>query len=195
MSGQTLIVPTVVGCPFPFCQKVSIIDLNSGRIASSCDTCTRIFSAYRRLSNSKQGLLSISIHSSSALHVNRCHSWQESGFQVCGGCSKALQRQTFRSCCVRKPQAARHPDGLQPAQHGSWHKLSVDEACCWRRSWLAYPHFAPPERFQPFKLTEGLYLNNAWENAASAMEMSAVAAKNCALLIARHLSQADACEA
>lgn len=33
----------------------------------------------------------------------------------------------------------------------------------------------------------GLYLNNAWENAASAMEMSAVAAKNCALLIAQHL--------
>ena len=65
---------------------------------------------------------------------------------------------------------------------------ALDERLCCR-SWLAYPHFSPPERFQPFKLTEGLYLNNAWENAASAMEMSAVAAKNCALLIVQHLSK------
>ena len=70
----------------------------------------------------------------------------------------------------------------------------LDIVWAWfHRSWLAYPHFSPPERFQPFKLTEGLYLNNAWENAASAMEMSAVAAKNCALLIARHLSRSQAC--
>ena len=39
---------------------------------------------------------------------------------------------------------------------------ALDERLCCR-SWLAYPHFSPPERFQPFKLTEGLYLNNAWE--------------------------------
>ena len=62
------------------------------------------------------------------------------------------------------------------------------------RDWEAYPHFSPPERFQPFKLAPGLYLNNAWENAASAMEMSAVAAKNCALLIARHLRESSACQ-
>ncbi|BDA40407.1 Prenylcysteine oxidase [Coccomyxa sp. Obi] len=55
------------------------------------------------------------------------------------------------------------------------------------REWKAYPHFSPPERFPPFQLAPGLYLNNAWENAASAMEMSAVAAKNCALLIAQYL--------
>ena len=61
------------------------------------------------------------------------------------------------------------------------------------RDWLAYPQFDPPERFQPFRLAEGLYLNNAWENAASAMEMSAVAAKNCALLIAQQLSRPAAC--
>ena len=54
------------------------------------------------------------------------------------------------------------------------------------REWKAYPHFSPPERFPPFQLVPGLYLNNAWENAASAMEMSAVAAKNCALLVAQH---------
>lgn len=62
------------------------------------------------------------------------------------------------------------------------------------RNWLAYPQFDPPERFQPFRLAEGLYLNNAWENAASAMEMSAVAAKNCALLIAQHLRKPAACD-
>ena len=62
------------------------------------------------------------------------------------------------------------------------------------RDWEAYPRFSPPERFQPFRLAPGLYLNNAWENAASAMEMSAVAAKNCALLIARHLRESSACQ-
>lgn len=56
------------------------------------------------------------------------------------------------------------------------------------REWKAYPHFDPPEAFPPFKLTEGVCLNNAWENAASAMEMSAVAAKNCVLLLAKHLN-------
>ena len=57
------------------------------------------------------------------------------------------------------------------------------------REWLAYPKFAPPEQFQPFQLADGLYLNNAWENAASAMEMSIVAARNCALLIAQHVAR------
>ena len=67
------------------------------------------------------------------------------------------------------------------------------QVTCPCRDWLAYPHFRPPERFQPFKLADGLYLNNAWENAASAMEMSAVAAKNCALLIAKYLSKVHSC--
>ncbi len=59
--------------------------------------------------------------------------------------------------------------------------------CHVHREWLAYPKFRPPEQFQPFELTAGLYLNNAWENAASAMEMSLVASRNCVLLIDRHL--------
>ena len=62
-------------------------------------------------------------------------------------------------------------------------------AWCVCREWLAYPRFSPPEQFPPFRLSDGLYLNNAWENAASAMEMSAVAAKNCALLIANHVGK------
>ncbi len=61
---------------------------------------------------------------------------------------------------------------------------------CAAREWKAYPLFSPPERFPPFRLTPGLYLNNAWENAASAMEMSAVAAKNCALLASQYLQKA-----
>jgi prenylcysteine oxidase / farnesylcysteine lyase len=39
----------------------------------------------------------------------------------------------------------------------------------------------------PFKLAEGLFYNNAWENAASAMEMSAIAGKNSALLVQQYL--------
>lgn len=35
--------------------------------------------------------------------------------------------------------------------------------------WRAYPHFAPPEQFAAFQLAKGIFYNNAWENAASAM--------------------------
>lgn len=49
--------------------------------------------------------------------------------------------------------------------------------------------FNPPETFAPFQLAPGLIYNNAIENAASAMEVSAVAAMNSALLVAKHLSQ------
>ncbi|KAK9839631.1 hypothetical protein WJX81_001751 [Elliptochloris bilobata] len=51
----------------------------------------------------------------------------------------------------------------------------------------AYPVFGAPEGFAPFQLAEGLMYVSAWENAASAMEMAAVAARNCALLVQRHL--------
>lgn len=61
----------------------------------------------------------------------------------------------------------------------------------WRRvgerSWKAYPQYDPPELFAPFKLAPGLFYGNAWESAASAMEMSAIAAKNSALLVRQHL--------
>ena len=51
----------------------------------------------------------------------------------------------------------------------------------------AYPVFEPPERFAPFQLAPGLVYLNAWENAASAMEMSAVSAANGAALVLQHL--------
>ncbi len=56
------------------------------------------------------------------------------------------------------------------------------------RSWDAYPRFSPPERFAPFALAPGLAYTSALENAASAMEMAAIAGVNAALLTAQHLA-------
>ncbi|NXN95602.1 PCYOX oxidase, partial [Rhinopomastus cyanomelas] len=50
------------------------------------------------------------------------------------------------------------------------------------KSWLAYPHYSPPERCPPIILHDNIYHLNGIERAASAMEMSAIAAKNAALL-------------
>lgn len=53
--------------------------------------------------------------------------------------------------------------------------------------WGAYPHYEAPERFAPILLDDNhLYYVNTFESAASAMEASAVAARNVArLLLAR----------
>lgn len=50
------------------------------------------------------------------------------------------------------------------------------------KKWLAYPRYNPPEKLPPIKLHRAIYYLNGIEWAASAMEMSAVAAKNVALL-------------
>ncbi|KAM7519380.1 hypothetical protein LguiB_018342 [Lonicera macranthoides] len=53
-----------------------------------------------------------------------------------------------------------------------------------RINWGAYPHYHAPETFAPFMLdSRHLYYVNAFENAASTMETSAVAAENIARLI------------
>lgn len=53
-----------------------------------------------------------------------------------------------------------------------------------RINWAAYPHYHAPEVFAPFILDKRhLYYVNAFENAASTMETSAVAAENIARLI------------
>lgn len=53
-----------------------------------------------------------------------------------------------------------------------------------RINWGAYPHYKAPEVFAPFILDgRHLYYVNAFENAASTMETSAVAAENVARLI------------
>ncbi|XP_067929623.1 prenylcysteine oxidase 1-like [Watersipora subatra] len=49
--------------------------------------------------------------------------------------------------------------------------------------WLAYPEYQPDETFASFVLAPGLYYVNAIESAASAMEMSAMAAVNVAYLM------------
>lgn len=57
------------------------------------------------------------------------------------------------------------------------------------RKWQAYPSYHPPEQMTPFLIQPGerlLYVN-ALETAVSAMEISAIAAKNCALLLAESL--------
>jgi hypothetical protein len=58
------------------------------------------------------------------------------------------------------------------------------------QEWMgAYPVFDPPENFPPFQLSQGLYYANAWENAASAMEMAALGGRNVALLTAQYLNK------
>ena len=51
------------------------------------------------------------------------------------------------------------------------------------KDWMAYPQYEPPEQFPSFILdNSGLFYINCIEKAASAMEMSAIGAKNVALL-------------
>ncbi|XVF58830.1 hypothetical protein PTKIN_Ptkin07bG0097600 [Pterospermum kingtungense] len=62
-----------------------------------------------------------------------------------------------------------------------------------RINWGAYPHYRAPEVFAPFILDgQHLYYVNAFENAASTMETSAVAAENVArLILSRYFSEAS----
>ncbi|KAM9368569.1 prenylcysteine oxidase 1 [Phaethornis superciliosus] len=66
------------------------------------------------------------------------------------------------------------------------------------KKWLAYPHYSPPEKLPPIILHDDIYYLNGVERAASAMEMSAIAAKNAALLAyhrwygnTQHIDQED----
>lgn len=62
-----------------------------------------------------------------------------------------------------------------------------------RINWGAYPHYHAPEKFAPFILDgRHLYYVNAFENAASTMETSAVAAENIArLILSRYFSKVN----
>ena len=55
--------------------------------------------------------------------------------------------------------------------------------------WQAYPQYNPPEEFPPFILDDGMFYINGIEKAASAMEMSAIGAKNVALLAGEYLQK------
>ncbi|KAI4897751.1 hypothetical protein NFI96_033838 [Prochilodus magdalenae] len=53
----------------------------------------------------------------------------------------------------------------------------------WEKRWLAYPSYSPPQRRMPsFILHDRLFYLNSIEWAASCMEMSAISARNLALL-------------
>ncbi|XP_057770140.1 farnesylcysteine lyase [Salvia miltiorrhiza] len=62
-----------------------------------------------------------------------------------------------------------------------------------RIDWAAYPHYHAPEVYAPFILDgKHLYYVNAFENAASTMETSAVAAENIArLILSRIVEESD----
>ena len=58
-------------------------------------------------------------------------------------------------------------------------------------TWLAYPHYSPPENFSPFVLDDGVFYVNAIERAASAMEMSAIGGRNAALLTKKYFENTN----
>ena len=61
-------------------------------------------------------------------------------------------------------------------------KLFVSYDYAVKQSWLACPHYTPPEKCPSIILHDRLYYLNGIEFAASAMEMSAIAGYNAALL-------------
>ena len=70
----------------------------------------------------------------------------------------------------------------------------IELATVQRRVWAAYPEYGPSMGDAPFVLAPGLYHVNAIEEAASAIEMSAIGAKNVALLASEHIQQMAALE-
>lgn len=79
----------------------------------------------------------------------------------------------------------------KPLNKESIEKLFESVSTVKEKVWLAYPHYKPPEKLVPFILYPGIYYTNAIELSASAMEMSAIAAKNIALLIYNSWKNAD----
>ncbi|NXG66832.1 PCYOX oxidase, partial [Hemiprocne comata] len=102
-------------------------------------------------------------------------------------------------------------DGKSPSQLPVWKLFSQEELTKEQlhslfssydsvkvKKWLAYPHYSPPEKCPPIILHDNIYYLNGLERAASAMEMSAIAAKNAALLAyhrwhgnSHHIDQED----
>ena len=68
------------------------------------------------------------------------------------------------------------------------HDIFLSHEVVGKFPWYAYPKFQPPEQYAPFKLADGLFYGNAWENAASCMEISAISAMNSALLVQEQLN-------
>ncbi|XP_076876450.1 prenylcysteine oxidase 1 [Brachyhypopomus gauderio] len=81
----------------------------------------------------------------------------------------------------------------EPLTESQLSEMFVSREQVWERRWLAYPVYRTPQRqAPPFILHDRLFYLNAIEWAASAMEMSAIAARNAALLAHRRWhSQTD----
>lgn len=78
------------------------------------------------------------------------------------------------------------PQPLTEEQKRLMFKRIVNEKAI---DWMAYPKYAPPDEFPPFILDDGVFYINGVEKAASAMEMSAIGAKNVALLAREYLGK------
>lgn len=61
------------------------------------------------------------------------------------------------------------------------------------KEWWAYPKYSPPEvSITNFALDNGgLFYLNAWEDAASALEMAVISAKNAALLVRKNMLKTE----
>ncbi|NP_001017626.1 prenylcysteine oxidase 1 precursor [Danio rerio] len=71
----------------------------------------------------------------------------------------------------------------QPLSQKHLQQIFLSQESVFEKRWLAYPSYSPPQRrTPPFILHDRLYYLNAVEWAASAMEMSAISARNLALL-------------
>ncbi|KAG9263339.1 prenylcysteine oxidase-like [Astyanax mexicanus] len=94
---------------------------------------------------------------------------------------------------VKIPQGYAHPPAsankvwkmfsAQPLSEEQLGEMFESQEGVWVKRWLAYPSYTPPNhRTPPFILHDHLYYVNAIEWAASCMEMSALSARNAALL-------------
>lgn len=75
----------------------------------------------------------------------------------------------------------------EPLETGFLDSLFTSWTVLHHRNWKAYPRFHPPEDFVPFVPISGerIYYVNSLETAVSAMEISAIGAKNVAILLAQ----------
>ena len=78
-----------------------------------------------------------------------------------------------------KPLTRDHCLGLCPG-------ADPDSTVCY--DWLGFPQHIPPYEAPPFILDDGVFYINAIEMAASTMEMTAIGAKNAALLASNYLT-------
>lgn len=73
------------------------------------------------------------------------------------------------------------------AWFASYRIITLHAMCC--AAALLHCSFDPPMRYAPFTLAPRLCYASALESAASTVEVAAIAGRNCALLLARQLSQ------